>query len=337
MSNSTRAFLPGAGLRIGLLSFAHVHAPGLVSLLKALGATVIGADHDQHRGQKQAVASGIEFVDSYSELLTRSLDGVVICSENSEHRRLAELAAAAGAYVLTEKPLALSISDGKAMIAASAAAGVGLMTAFPMRFSLPIARAARLVQSQQLGTIAAISGTNPGTCPGGWFAQPELSGGGSIIDHTVHVADLMCWLTGAVPTKVYAQVNSLIAPEHGVETGGLVSVHFSDGSFGTIDASWSRLPHYPAWGGLTLEIVGTDGVLSLDPFGDQLLATSDSTRQLRFGVDPNRAMLVEFLTSIKERRAPRPSGHDGLLATAIALAAYRSAKENAAVDVDLEG
>lgn len=325
----------GAGLRIGVMSFAHVHAMGLVSLLKALGAEVIASDPDPVRGAERSAESGIEFVGDHETLLARDLDGVVICAENSEHRRLTELAAAAGAYVLTEKPLALSIKDCHAMIDSCEKAGVGLMTAFPIRFAPQVASLAQLAQAGKLGQIAAISGTNPGSCPGGWFVQPELSGGGSVIDHTVHVADLMCWITGATPVKVYAQTNKMITPDFGVDTGGLVSITFSDGTIATLDASWSRQPHYPVWGGLTLEVVGTEGVVRVDPFGQQMLTTSDQTRWLRFGSDPNRAMVAEFLSSIKEKRSPSPSGRDGLLATAIALAAYRSDEQNAVVDVEL--
>lgn len=325
----------GHGLRIGILSFAHVHAPGLAALLVGLGAEVLVSDPDVDRGRAGAEAAGATFVGSHADLLGAGVDGVVICSENVHHRELTEQAATAGAWVLTEKPLALSLSDGAAMINACKRAKVGLMTAFPMRFVPQLSQVAALAHGGSLGQVVSMAGTNPGTCPGGWFVDPELSGGGSVIDHTVHLADLMCWLTGATPTSVYAQVNDLITPEYGVETGGLVAVTFSDGTIGTIDASWSRLPHYPVWGGLTLEVVGTEGILSADPFGEQMLTSTDRTRWLRFGADPVRAMLVEFLTSIRERRNPSPSGRDGLLSTAIALAAYRSAAEHTVVDVEL--
>lgn len=326
---------PGHGLRIGVLSFAHVHAPGITALLVGLGAEVLVSDPDAARGRAGAEATGARYVGSHTDLLAAGVDGVVICNENVHHRELTEQAAATGAWVLTEKPLALSTADGSAMINTCEQAGVGLMTAFPMRFVPQLSQVAALAHGGSLGQLVSLAGTNPGSCPGGWFVDPTLSGGGSVIDHTVHVADLMCWLTGATPTSVYAQVNDLITPEHGVETGGLVAVTFSDGTIGTIDASWSRLPHYPVWGGLTLEVVGTSGVLSVDPFGEQMLTTTDRTRWLRFGADPVRAMLVEFLASIRERRQPTPSGRDGLLSTAIALAAYRSAAEHTVVDVEL--
>lgn len=321
-------------LRVGLLSFAHVHASGLATLLSATGVEVLAGDDDLDRGRQGAAATGARFVGDVGAVLEGGVDAVVICAENARHRELTERAAAAGAWVLTEKPLATTDSDGEAMIRACERAGVGLMVAFPMRFAPPVVRAVDLARSGALGRIAALSGANPGTCPGGWFVDPALSGGGALIDHTVHLVDLMCWITGAEPARVYACTNRLIGPEHGVETGGQVQVTFSDGTFAALDASWSRLPSYPVWGGLTLEVVGTDGAVSVDAFGEQFLATSDTTRLLRFGVDPNRAMLAEFVASVRERRAPAVTGMDGLRATAVALAAYRSAASGQPVEVD---
>jgi len=326
----------GAGLTVGVMSFAHVHAVGLARLLVDLGATVLASDPDPDRGAARAADLGIEFVGEHEALLDRGVDGVVIAAENAEHRRLTELAAAAGAYVMSEKPLALSVADGRAMIETCERAGVGLMTAFPMRFSPQVRQVAELVHSGAIGDVVAIAGTNPGTCPGGWFVQPELSGGGAMIDHTVHVGDLMCWLVGAAPATVYAQTNQLITPEHGVDTGALVSVRFANGVFGTIDASWSRKPSYPSWGGVTLEVVGTEGVVAIDAFGSHMTgSTPAGNRHLRFDGDVNRPMVAEFLTAITERREPTPSGRDGHASTAIALAAYRSAASDEVVDVEL--
>ncbi len=320
-------------MRIGVMSFAHVHATGYVAVLQQLGVEVLAADPDaEAAGRQSPVIDGMQLVDSYQALLS-GCDGVVICAETSEHRRLTELAAAAGVYVLCEKPLALSLADGQAMIDACTAAGVGLMTAFPMRFASQVRRLAAMVHGGELGVLVAMAGSNPGSCPGGWFTDPALSGGGSVIDHTVHLADLMCWLSGQRPLSVYAQMNALVTPELGVETGGLIQLTFDGGLIGSIDASWSRLPHYPVWGGLTLEVVGDAGVVSVDPFGEQLLVSSDRTRLLRFGANANRAMLIEFLSAIRATRMPSPDGRDGLLATAVALAAYRADHDNTVTDV----
>jgi len=267
-----------------------------------------------------------------------------VCSENSRHRELTEQAAAAGAHVLSEKPLATSLADGRAMIEACEAAGVRLMTAFPMRFSQPVIAAVRIAQEGKLGTIHGIAATNPGTMPGSWFVDPELAGGGAVMDHTVHVADVMRWLLGSEAVEVYAQTNRILYPDLPVETAGTLAVTFANGTVATIDCSWSRPNSYPTWGGVTLELVGDEGVISVDAFAQVLASYSDGpgrtggqdVRWLPWGDDPNAGMLREFLSAIREDRAPVPSGWDGYRATEIALAAYRSVEAGQPVPISTE-
>lgn len=327
--------LPGTDrqLKIGILSFAHGHAAGYAAALAGLGVELAAADDNPDRLDALRRRGGLRVFDTYEELLAWQPDGVVVASENSRHRELTELAAAAGAYVLSEKPLATTLADCQAMIDACKRAGVGLMTAFPIRFVPAVAQLAAAVHAGRLGKLQAIAGRNPGSMPGGWFCQPELSGGGSVMDHTVHVGDLMGWLTGADPVTVYAQTNATIHPEAGVETGGLLAVRFADGTVATIDASWSRLASYPTWGGVTLEVVGTEGVVQVDAFATYVDLYADRGRRLAFGANADRLMLEEFLASIRERRAPSPDGRAGMAAAAIALAAYRSARSGNVVNV----
>lgn len=81
-----------------------------------------------------------------------------------------------------------------------------------------------------------------------------------------------------------------------------------------------------------MEVVGTEGVMVVDAFGEYVDEYSaDGARWLNYGQDPNRAMLIEFIASIREGRTPQPDGRAGMRATAIALAAYESARTNTVV------
>ena len=90
------------------MSFAHHHAEAYVQNLRQIsGATLIGiADEDAARGRHFARRYDAPFFTTYDALLDANPDGVIICSENSKHRPLVELAAGAGVHVLCEKPLA---------------------------------------------------------------------------------------------------------------------------------------------------------------------------------------------------------------------------------------
>lgn len=320
-------------LRIGILSVAHMHAYSYASSINALAtAELCGiADDNPERGQSAAEQFATKFVPSYAELLASEIDAVVIGSENIRHRELVEMAAAAGKHVLCEKPLATTYADGLAMIDACRAAGVQLMTAFPCRFSPAAVRLKSAVDSGAIGNVLAIRGTNRGRCPFDWFTQLDLSGGGAVIDHTVHVTDLMRWILGTEVTQVYAEISHRMFGQSFEDTGFL-SLRFANGVFATLDSSWSRCKSYPTWGDVTLAVTGEKGTLTLDMFSQNLVHYSDRTggvSWIPWGSNIDELMLDAFVKAIVGE-APVPiTGEDGLAAAAVALAAYRSAAAGA--------
>ena len=163
-------------MKIGIFSFAHMHAESYVRCVAGLpDVELLGiADDDAARGAEFAGRHGTRFYPSYAALLADRPDGVMICAENARHRALTELAAAAGAHVLCEKPLATTIADGQAMLDACQRAGVILMTAFPVRFNAPIREVKALLDKGGLGQVYACNTTNQGTMPGRsrpWFVD----------------------------------------------------------------------------------------------------------------------------------------------------------------------
>ncbi len=123
-------------IRIGLLSFAHLHAAGYATHLQRLpGVEIVGLwNEDAERAAQMAQRFGIADYDSPTDLIDAGLDGVVICSENVNHRPLVELAAGQVPYILCEKPIATRVEDGQAMIDLCRQRGSKLQIAFPVRF-----------------------------------------------------------------------------------------------------------------------------------------------------------------------------------------------------------
>ena len=326
-------------LRIGVMSMAHTHAAGYIGLLRDRPDVELAvADPDatdrpagESGGRSLAEQLGVtRYYDSYEELLGWSPDGVVVCSENSRHRALTERAAAAGAHVLCEKPMATTVADGEAMVATCALAGVHLMIAYPVRFS----RQFRALESMlpALGPIVAVTGTNNGKLPSAraWFADAELAGGGAVMDHTVHIADLLdLMLDGAEAESVHAVTNRMLKEGVSVETGGLVSLRYPGDVIATIDCSWSVPEHYPTWGGLTMRVIGEGGIVDVDVFGQAVHGFQESAGgPLRLGYGPggDEAMLEEFLSAIRDGRRPQPDGESGLRSLRVAMRAYESAR-----------
>jgi len=192
-------------INIGIMSFAHMHANSYAACLNILPDAALAAiwDDNPKRGRAMAKTFGAPFIADRDAFLESDLDGVIITSENLKHRAMVEAAAAAYKWILCEKPLAPNVRDAKAMVAACKKARVGLGTAFPCRYALPLVEAKNLLDSGTYGEVYAVACTNHGQAPGGWFADEEQSGGGATMDHTVHVADLLRWMLGREFTRVY--------------------------------------------------------------------------------------------------------------------------------------
>ena len=336
-------------MRIGLMSFAHVHAAGYARLLTTMpGVELLAADPDHARrpgepgGAALAEALGVAYVADYDALLATRPDAVIVCAENAEHRRLVELAAAAGAHVLCEKPIATTVADALAMTAACAAAGVQLMIAHPVRFSPAFAELRQQVAAGALGEIVSIAGTNNGRIPSSeraWFVDPVAAGGGALTDHLVHLLDLLdCLWPDSRVRNVYAVANRLRHPEVAVETAGLAAMRLELAGREVpvvIDASWSRPDGYATWGGLTLRLTGTGGIADLDPFASRIgghLNSTGNAAWIGYGPDLDALLLGSFLQVAAGAAVAAPDGAAGTRSLAVVLAAYESLRSGQPVE-----
>lgn len=329
-------------LRTALLSFAHMHAYSYADVLvsNSVDAELVAiADSSTERlaAVRDRYPSVQHVFSDYRELLRSGVaQAVIIASENVFHAPMAFHALDAGMHVLCEKPLATTVSDARNMIEAAKRAGRVLMTAFPVRFSPAIACAKRLIDNGELGRILGAATTNHGSMPGSWFVNPELSGGGAVIDHTVHVVDLLRFLFGCEIVEVYACYEKRLHPEINCEDVGLLSMTMENGAVVTLDTSWSRCKTYPIWGDVKLEIRGELGRLALDCFPTQVHRYDDRRqRHEAYSLTDNLDLLMirEFVSAVRENRAPVVTGEDGLRALEVALAAYKSGAEGRPVAV----
>ncbi|GAF21130.1 NADH-dependent dehydrogenase [Bacillus sp. JCM 19047] len=314
-------------MKVGIISFAHGHAHAYASSLVTIdGVTVVGiADDNEKRGQEAAQHYKTDYYRSYHELLAQGLDAVVVTSENAHHKEHAVAAAKAGAAVLCEKPLAHTVEDAQAIIAACEEAGVLLQTAFPVRFNEAIKRAKARIDTGEFGAILAMKGTNRGKNPGGWFNDKQLAGGGAVIDHTVHVVDVMRWILQEDVADVYAEIDQHFSAE-AIDDAGILSLTFQNGVFATLDCSWSRNPNFPIWGDVTLEFIGTKGTLKVDAQAQKLDLYHSGGLQYNFwGDNMDDSLVRDFIESVRKKRNPSVTGIDGLKALEVAIGAYASA------------
>ncbi|MBT2393945.1 Gfo/Idh/MocA family oxidoreductase [Streptomyces sp. ISL-1] len=328
-------------MKVALLSFAHVHATTYIQLLSDRNdIELIVTDPDAEpgdptRGKALADELRVTYRASYEEVLAERPRAVIITSENARHRKLVEQAASAGAHILCEKPLATTEDDARAMIDTCEQAGVSLMTAYPVRFHPAFAALRHTLTDGTLGPLLSVHGVNNSRPPAlerPWFADPALAGGGAIIDHTLHVADLLdVLLDGEQPTHVHAVANTLLTPDGAdrpeVESAGLLTLTYANGLVATIDCSWSHPATHPTWGGLTLTCVGRRALVEFDAFPPLLTGYDTAQATTRWepaATDLDAAMLDRFLTAARTGQRAHPDGETGLRTLKTVLAAYTS-------------
>ncbi len=164
-----------------------------------------------------------------------NVDAVVVATPNAQHVDVAVAAADAGKHVLVEKPMARTLAEADTMVDAAARAGVVLMTAHNLRFAAPFAALRTHVVGGGIGRLTGFraafghAGPEQWVSDATWFRDPELAGGGALIDLGVHVVDLVRMVTG---DEVVA-VSALLDAEPGaVERAAQVVLRLRSGAAG---------------------------------------------------------------------------------------------------------
>ncbi len=331
----------GRPVGVALLGTAHTgHAWAYTRALAEMPGVELVGVHDPVPDHTRWLrhdfdATAVELAEDL--LSAPEVEAVVVCSANADHRRDVELAAAHGKHVLCEKPIATTLEDGLAMVAACDESGVQLHLAFVSRFLPVVARAREAVRGGRIGELVGAFGGNRGRPPlppsyPDWITDPRRAGGGALIDHSVHVSDVMRHVSGLEVTEVSAEAGALL---WGLDVDDLavLTLRFGNGAVGSIDPSWSVPEDSPADYDFYLRLVGTEGSLTISDAAEavDLVSTRQGRprglRRASFAEDADRAMLAAFVASVRAGtvREPCATGEDGVRALAIALAGYRSA------------
>ena len=328
-------------LKTAIISFEHMHAWGYASALMESPllefTAYVEKDPERYEKIRKKFPSAKAYHSREQMLADGGFDAVIVTSANKSHKQDVLDAAAAGKHALCEKPIATTVKSARAMIDSCKKAGVKIMTAFPVRYSPAVKRAAKILRSNSMGKILAVNATNHGSMPGGWFVDKKLSGGGAIIDHTVHVADLVRYLLSEEIVQVYAEKASKLHNIK-VEDCGLLMMQTSRGTFISLDASWSRPPSYKIWGDVTMKFKGEKANLSVDCFPRTLNVYDNRTMHhdaVSEGENLDLMLVEDFARSVLEDKPPFISGEDGLKAMETALGAYRAIREKQPVTLPL--
>jgi myo-inositol 2-dehydrogenase / D-chiro-inositol 1-dehydrogenase len=280
----------------------------------------------------------------YRELVERpDVDLVCVAVPNWLHRDVVVAAAAAHKHVVCEKPLARTLREADEMIAACRQAGVKLMYAEELCFAPMYVRAKELADEGALGDVYLVRQSEQHFGPhSDWFWDPDLAGGGTLMDMACHGIEFARWIHGKPPARsVSAEVGTFVHRERtSAEDHAILTIGFEGQRLGLIEASWAKP------GGIEdrAEIVGSKGVTYADVTrGSSLTTFSDvgygyaaekvtDTRGWTFTTFDelwNSGIPQEmdhFARCVAEDAVPRETGEDGRAVLEIIYAAYRAAR-----------
>lgn len=248
-------------------------------------------------------------------------------------------AAAAGVNVMCEKPIALSLADGREMIEACNLAGVRLFIAMVLRFFPQYAAAAELVQGGAIGKPGVLRlkrvSYQPGAGESSWYRNMRRSGG-MLLDLMIHDFDYARALAGEVE-RVYARGGG--AGPDGEPTYALVTLRFRSGAMALLEGGWAYPPGHFRTG---FDLAGNEGLIEWDSDSSepvQRFLAADPGGSARVGLPLSLLSEDPYTTEIKHVHAALQSGepfaltpNDALEALRLALAARRSLKSGRAID-----
>jgi predicted dehydrogenase len=295
------------------------------------------------------------------------IDAAIVCTPHPEHRAPAVGAAEAGVHVLVEKPLASSLADCDAMIAAAARRQVKLGVVSQRRFFEPVARMKAAIDAGKIGapvlaTVAMYSWRDENYYRSDpWRGKWATEGGGVLINQSPHNLDLLQWLMGPIEeiSGYYANLNH---PYIEVEDTALAMIRFRSGALGSVVVSLSQKPgihtkiHVHGANGASVGaqtdsgatfIAGMTGVaepplndLWTIPGEEHLLPVFEAEdralfRRIDFIAHYHTAQVRDFLRAVLEDRPPLATGEDGRKVVEIIAAIYRSSKQGGPVRLPL--
>lgn len=287
-----------------------------------------------------AVQYGTKAVASLAALI-EAVDVVDICTPTHRHHEMVLQAAAAGKHIVCEKPLARTVAQGVAMLAACDQAGVKLLVAHVVRFFPEYAQAKALVDQGDVGRVGMVRlkrvSFQPGRPDDNWFTDTEKSGG-PILDLMVHDFDYARWVAGSVESVFAKSVRSRTPEVPGDYV--LAILRHTNGALSHVEGGWV----YPKpMFRTSLEIAGDGGLIehpagSSVPLGIYLMHKDREAPDIAvptspLNEDPYTTEIKHFYDVIANDSVPRVTAADGLAALRIAEAAAHSAHTGQRVPV----
>ena len=279
------------------------------------------------------------FAEPLAMIAEAELDALVIAAPTTAHVPLALGAIRRGIAILVEKPLAPTIDEAMAILREARATGVPVQVGHVERFNPAVLELGRLIGEGWLSTVYSIASRRAGPFPA------RIRDVGVTVDLATHDADILSWIAGERPARVYGETAQRIHATNEDLLFGLL--HFPSGATGMLDVNWLT----PAKR-RQLVVVGEEGMFELDYLTQRLTFTraTDTTNPRLIGgyaptfegevvelpvdsAEPLASELDAFLGIVRRGGRPVVDAEDGLWAVAIATSLLDAAGSGRSVDL----
>jgi UDP-N-acetylglucosamine 3-dehydrogenase len=303
-------------LRVGVVGVGVMGSNHARVFADLPGVDLVGvADPDRKQRDFVTSALGCPGFGSVEALLANGVDAVTIAAPTHVHQDLALCCIGHGVHVLVEKPIAPSVEEGRAIIAAARHARVTLMVGHVERFNPTVEAIKDAIRDEDILSIAI---TRVGPFP------PRMSNVGVVIDLAVHDIDLIRWFTESDIAEVQPQLSSAVAEREDI---ALLQFRTASGVLAHINTNWltpfkarnvtvATRNKYIMGDLLTRQVTECFG---FQPDG------SYSMRHLSVGhAEPLRAELQAFVGAIRSGKEPAVTGEEGVASLEIAIRCLES-------------
>lgn len=353
---------------IGTGKIGPAHALPLAGLPESEFVAV--CSRNTEKAEAFAARYGVKaYTDVARMVRDEGVEAVVIGTPHPAHVEGALPALELGAHVLIEKPLASTLADCDAMIAAARRHGVQLGVISQRRFLGASQRIRAAIDAGKIGRPSlgvvnllgwrdeAYYRSDP------WRGSWDLEGGGVLVNQAPHQLDLLLWYMGPV-AEIYGYWGNINHPSVEIEDTAVAVIRFRNGGFGNLVVSNSQKPGL--WGkvhvhgsngasvgvqtdGGAMFIAGVTSVLE-PPVNDLWTVPGEESLLAQWQVEDRRAFsehdgtvwyhrlqIEEFLRAALDGRAPAVTGEDGRAVVELFTGIYRSQRDHAPVQFPLQG
>ena len=342
-------------IKVGIIGCGKIAQVRHIPEFAANPSVEVYGFYDINLARAEALAKqyGGKAYPSYEALLNDAdIEAVSVCAANHVHAEITIAALKAGKHVLCEKPMAVTLEECEAMVAAAKETGKYLMIGQNQRLAKAHAKAKELIEQGAIGkvlTFRTIFGHGgPETWsidPGSnvWFFDKTKAAMGAMADLGIHKTDMIQYVLGSKIVKTQAVLATLDKKDAtgnliGVDDNAICIYQMENGVIGTMTASWT---YYAAEDNTTV-IYGTKGELRLydDPKYSVQQINADGTRidyqidQIQTNDNQTASGVIDlFVKSLVENTPPEISGENVLHAMKAVFASIESSAKGCAIEV----